>query len=224
MSVPLPFFVYTTLANPEFTRRVHTERDLTTLVTDRCIGTLIVNKLVDDFQLRISFSNGVYDAALACISSILDTEPRELLRWPRPSAVIKLQNVVSLVSGEIETLFTLETTPTDALNIVQETLNIICSDLVLDGVLAGGDLPVDQVSFLRDICSKIANAPPANRFGDQTVEILDQLQQISKRLPTVERKMRRCTSSIFETRLVRGRSNLTARPEYEVRRRRSNSM
>ena len=217
--MPLPSFVRITLASPEFTGRIHTERDLSTRVTGCCACALIVNQLVDDLQSHISFSNGVYDATLACIASILGTEPGEFSRCPRPSAVIKLQNVVSLVSGEIEALFTLETTPTDELHMVQETLNIICSDLVLGGAFASGDLPMDQVSLLREIYSKIANAQPANRFGDQTVGILDQLQQISKQLPTVERKMRRCTSSIFEPQLVRERSQ----PEYEVRRR-SNSM
>ena len=221
--MPLSSFVRITLASSEFTGRIYTESGLSTRVTGRCACALIVNQLVDDLQSHISFSKGVYDAALACISSLLGSEPGEFSRWPRPSAVIKLQNVVSLVSGEIEVLFSSENTPADALHMIQETLNIICSNLVLDGVFAGGDLPMDQVSLLREICSKIANAQPANRFGDQTVGILNQLQQISKQLPTVEHKMRRCTSSIFEPQLVRGRGNSTTRPEYEVRRR-SNSM
>jgi len=69
---------------------------------------------------------------------------------------------------------------------------------------------MNQVLSVREICSKIANAQPANRFRDQTTKILDQLQQISKQLPTVEYKMmRRCTSSIFGPQFVRGRSKLT---------------
>ncbi len=224
VSVPLPSFVRITLAKPEITQRIHTGRDLAARVTRRCFGALIVNKLVDDFKSPISFSSDVYDAELACISSILGTRPGDVLRWPRPSAVIKLLNVVSLMSGEIETLFTSGPTPVDMLNIVQQTINIISPGLVLGGAFACGDLPMDQVLLLRKICLKIANAQRANRFKDQTVGILDQLQQISKQLPTVEYKMRRCTSSIFDSQFVRGRSNSTTQPEYELRKRRSKSM
>ncbi|KAH9180730.1 hypothetical protein EDB89DRAFT_60432 [Lactarius sanguifluus] len=224
ISVPLPSFVRISLASPEITRRIHTDKDLTARVTGRCACALIVNKLVDDFQSRISFGDGVYDAELACISSILGIEPDEFLRWPHHSTAIKLLNVISLMSGEIEALFIWEETPADVLRVMQQTLNIICSGLVLGGVFASGDLRMDQVSLLREICSRITNAQPADRFRDQTVELLDQLQQISKQLPLVGYKMRRCASSIFDPQLVRERGNLTPRPEYEVRRRRSKSM
>ena len=138
--MPLPSFVHITLASPKIQRRLRTKQgDLTDRVIRRCVLALIVNKLVDDFQSHISFGGGLYDAELACISSILGTDPGEFLRRPRPSAVVKLQNVVSLVSGEIKALFTSGTTgtPTDVLHIVQQTLNIICSELVLGGVFAG---------------------------------------------------------------------------------------
>ncbi|KAI9432572.1 hypothetical protein H4582DRAFT_2132112 [Lactarius indigo] len=233
-SVPLPSSVRIALANPEITRGYRTTWDINARVAGPCFGALIVNKLVDDFQSRASFSSGVYDAELACISSILDTRPGEILRWPNPSAVIKLLNVVSLMSGEIETVLTsgptppvsmsVLRTPVDMLNIIQQTINIISRDLILGGVFTHGDLPMDQVSLLRKICSKIANAQRENRFRDQTMGVLDQLQQISKQLPRVERKMRRCTSSIFGQQFVKGRSNLTTQPEHEVRRKRSTSI
>ncbi|KAF8261190.1 hypothetical protein EI94DRAFT_822090 [Lactarius quietus] len=213
ISVPLPSFVPITLASPEFTRCLHMERDLPTRVIGRCAQALIVNKLVDDFQSHISLSIGVYDAELASISSLLAIEPGEFSRWPRPSAVIKLQNIVFLMSGEIENLFSSsETTPTDALHVVQQTLNVVCSDLVLGGVFASGDLPMDQIRLLREIRSKIANVH-VNQFSVQTVaeisdqlltaEILDELQQLLKHMPTVELKMRRCTSTIFDLKSVR---------------------
>ncbi len=114
-SVPLPSFVHITLASPKITRRLRTKMgDLTDRVIRCCVLALIVNKLADDFQSHISFGGGLYDAELACISSILSTEPSEFLHRPRPSAVVKLQNVVSLVSGEIKTLFTSGTTGTPA--------------------------------------------------------------------------------------------------------------
>ncbi|KAF8260600.1 hypothetical protein EI94DRAFT_887381 [Lactarius quietus] len=225
ISVPLPSFVRITLASPEFTRRIHAERDLTARVTGRCAYALVVNKLVDDLQSRTSLRNGVYDAELASISSIIGTDPSELLLWPRPSTAIKLQNVVFLMSGEIEALFSSsETASVDVLHIVRQTLNVICSDLVLGGAFAGGDLPTDQVLLLRSIYSRIANARAVNRFNDHTVEILDRLQQITNQLSTVEHKMRRCTSTLFDANSVRGRGNVATQPECEVGRRRSRSM
>ncbi|KAF8257656.1 hypothetical protein EI94DRAFT_1920308, partial [Lactarius quietus] len=215
ISVPLPSFVRITLASPEFTRRIHAERDLTARVTGRCAYALVVNKLVDDLQSRTSLRNGVYDAELASISSIIGTDPSELLLWPRPSTAIKLQNVVFLMSGEIEALFSSsETASVDVLHIVRQTLNVICSDLVLGGAFAGGDLPR----------IRIANARAVNRFNDHTVEILDRLQQITNQLSTVEHKMRRCTSTLFDANSVRGRGNVATQPECEVGRRRSRSM
>ncbi|KAI9455574.1 hypothetical protein BJY52DRAFT_636129 [Lactarius psammicola] len=145
VSAPLPSSVCTSLARLEITRRIHTERNPAARVTKRCLGALIVNKLVDDFKSCISFSSGVYDAELACISSILGTGLSEVSRWPRPSTVIKLLNVVSLVSGEIETLFTSGPTPEDLLNMVQQTINIISQELVLGSTFVCGDLPMDQV-------------------------------------------------------------------------------
>ena len=220
-AVPLPSFVRITLANPELTRRLHTKRRLHARVTRRCVQALIVNKLVDDFQSRDSFRGAYYEAVLASISSLFGTEPSEFTHWPRPSAVIKLRNVISLVSGEIEDLFTSGTLPANVLQIVQETLDIICSDLVLRGVFDGGNLPMGQVLWLRTLCSKIMNVRHANRFGDETMGILERLKQISKQIPTVKRKMRRCASSVFEPQSIRGRSDLTTRPES---RRRSKSM
>ncbi|KAN0137384.1 hypothetical protein V8E53_004829 [Lactarius tabidus] len=162
---PLPSFVRITLASSRFIRRIRAEGDITTRVTGRCVRALIVNKLVDDFQSRISFSSGrVYDPELRCVSSLLDMEPGEFSRWPRPSAALKLQNVISL------------------------TLDIISSDLTLGGAFDGGDLPVDQVVLLREICSKIASMRTSNQFTDVAVDILEKLQQISKQLPTEERE------------------------------------
>jgi hypothetical protein len=220
IAVPLPPSARITLTSPELTQRIRTEEDITIRVTGRCVQALIVNELAGSFQPRISFRDGVhYDAELACMLSLLDTEPDEFLRWPRPSAVIKLQNFISLMSSEIGDLFTSWTAPADVMQIVQQTLHITCSDPVR-GVFSGEDLPMDQALLLRNVCWKIANTRPANRFRDETVGLLERLQLISKQLPTVESKMRRCASLVFD-RDVRGRCNLPTRPE---RRRRSKSM
>ena len=209
IAVPLPSFFRITLTNPEFTRRIYAEGDITTRITGRCLHALIINRLLGDFQSDIHHGN--YDLTLDLPSLVgINLEPGESTRWSRPSAVLRLRNVISLMSDEIEVLLT-SGTPS-VLQIVQETLDIICPDLVR-GVFSGEDLPVDEVLPLRDICSRIANTRPTNRFRDEVVGILAQLEQILKQLPTMERKMRRCTSSTFVPQLVRGRSNFTTRPE-----------
>jgi len=217
ISVPLPSFIRITLSRPEIARCIRPERDLAARIIGRCFEALIVNKLVDDFKSQISSRNGVYDAQLAYISSIIGTEPHELLRWPRLSTVIKLRNMVSLVSGDIEVLFTLGPTPADVLDIVQQTLNILSPDLVRGSAFE--DLPIDQVVLLREICSRIANAQPPYRLNEQTAEILYQLQQISKRPSTAEYRIRRCASSIFDPQTVRRRSDLATVPANGTRRR-----
>ena len=226
ISVPLLSFVRITLLHGNLTQMIRVWKDNgAAYVTGGCACALLVNKLVDDFQSCISSDNGVYEAELAFVSSIIRTEPSGYSRWLRPSVVIKLQNVVTL-SDEIEKFLTRGTLPADVLHTIQQTLKIICSDLVICGIFAVGDLPMDQVLLLRDIRSRIANARPAKmQFQNETVEILGHLEQISEQLPTVEHKMRRCISSIFDRRVVRGRDKvLKTQPESEVVRKRSKSV
>ena len=176
----LPSFVGITLTGPDFTGRIYFNGDVTIRVTGCCIRALIVNKLADSIS---SSSAAVYNEEMGCVSSLFGTKPGEFSRWRCPSTVIKLHNLVYFMSvaSDTETLFTLETLPADVLKMVQQTLEIISSDLTQGGVFNGGDVPMDQVLLLREICSKIANTWPANQ---PTVVILEQLQQISRQLPT----------------------------------------
>ena len=220
LQIAVPLSAFFRIVGPKFTRRIHAERDITTRVTGRCLQALIVNKFLGDFQSEI-YDGRIYNSeiSLFLLSLVgINLELGEYTCWSRPSAVLKLRNIISLMSDEIEVLFT-SGTPS-ALQIVQETLDIICPDLVR-GVFSGEDLPVDEVLPLRDICSRIANTRPTNRFRDETVGMLAQLEQILKQPPTMEHKMRRCTSSTFVPQLVRGRSDFTTRSES---RRRSNSI
>lgn len=174
--MPLPSFVGITLTDPEFTRRIHSKGDLTIRVTGRCIQALIVNKLVDS----ISSSSAAYGEEMGWVSSLLGTEPDEFSRQRRPTTVTKLHNVINLMSSEIESLFTLETPRADVLKIVQQTLEIISSDLTQGGAFDDGDVPKDQVLLMHNICSKIANNRGANQFTSEAAGILEQLEQISK--------------------------------------------
>ena len=177
----LPPFVGITLTGPEFTRRIYLNGDVTIRVTGCCIRALIINKLADSIS---SSSAAVYNEEMGYVSSLFSVESSEFSRWRRPTSVIKLHNVVHLMSSDTESLFTLETPPADVLKMVQQTLEIISSDFTQGGAFNGGDVPMDQVLLLREICSKIANTRPANQPTGEAVGILEQLQQISRQLPT----------------------------------------
>ncbi len=119
-SDPLPPYFPLMLASPEITHHFHTEQDPVARLTGCCFGALIVSKLVDSLKSSISLSGNVENAELACISTILGTGHREDLLLPLQRRVINFQNVVSLMSGEIDILFTTEGMPADLQDIAQD--------------------------------------------------------------------------------------------------------
>ncbi len=161
------------LARPEITRHLRTEQDPVARITGRCFGALIVSMLVGALGSPISFSSGVRIAELACISAILGTEHREVSFLPHQLHIVNFRNVVSLVSGEIDTLFTAAGTPADVLNIAQDTLNILA-----DRLLASGVLPRDQRLLLKGPYSDVVNALGSDQLKNETVKTLDRLLQI----------------------------------------------
>ncbi|KAH9026097.1 hypothetical protein EDB84DRAFT_1440213 [Lactarius hengduanensis] len=71
----------------------------------------------------------VEDAELACISAILGIEHHEELLSPHQLRIINFQKVVSLLSGEIDILFTMEGTPASILGTAQDTLHDLANRL-----------------------------------------------------------------------------------------------
>jgi hypothetical protein len=181
-STPLPSYFPLVLSSPELTRRFHTEQDPVARITGCCFGALMASKLVDALNLEstVSLGDHVDDAELACISAILGTGHREDLLLPHQLRVINFWKVVSLMSGEIDILFTAEGTPESILDVAQDTLNVL-ADRLIDSNFVPQDLPMEQQRLLDDISSEVKLCSD-DRLKDQLVNRLDRLQQILENL------------------------------------------
>jgi len=177
-SDPLPSYFPLVLAKQEFIRHFQTEKDPVIHVTGCCFGALVVSKLVDALQSPIPLDG---HPELACISAILGTEHREVILLPHQLRVINFRNIVSLTSGEIDTLFTAESIPSEVLGIVQGTLYILANRL-RDSISVPGNLPVDERRLLQEIFSDIVDALQSDLFKAESFKTLNRLRRILEKL------------------------------------------
>jgi len=175
----LPSYFPLVLAGPEITRHFQTEQDPVARITGCCFGALIVCKLVDALGSPISLSGRVRNAEMACISAILGTEHREDSLLPHQIRVINFRNVVSLMSGETDTLFI--AMPAGVLNIAQATLYVLANRLRGSAFIPGGP-PMDQWVLPQKIYLDVVNALSSDQLKNETVKTLDRLRQISEKL------------------------------------------
>ncbi|KAF8269068.1 hypothetical protein EI94DRAFT_1047295 [Lactarius quietus] len=189
ISDPLPSYFPLVLARPEITQYILTEKDITIRITGCCFGALIASKLVDALEPPISLSGPKRDAEMACISAILGTGVtghHDGLLSPYQLHLINFRNVVSLISSEIDTLFTSEGRPADLLIIAQDTLYVIANSL-RDSVFVLGGLPKDQGRLLQEMYSDVEHALSSEQLKDETLKTLERLREIlGKLLPVVE--------------------------------------
>jgi len=179
---PLPPYFPLVLSRPELTDRLHTERDPVVRITAGCFGALISSKLMDALNLEstISLGDPVHDEELACISAILATGYSEDLLLPHQLRIINFEKIVSIMSGEIDVLFTAEGAPARILDIAQDTLNIL-ADRLIDSNFVPQSLPLEQQRLLDDISEEV-KLWSTDRLKDQVVNKLDRLQQILENL------------------------------------------
>ena len=183
---PLPSYFPLVLVRPEITRHFQSEEDPAVRITGCCFGALIASKLVDALESPISLIGRLRNAELACISSILGTEYHEFLLLPHRLHLINFRNVVSLMSDEIDTLFTSTGMPANLLNIAQDTLYILANSL-RDSMFVLGGLPRDQSRLLKEIYSDVEQALRSDQLKNETVKTLNRMRQILERLlPGVE--------------------------------------
>jgi hypothetical protein len=180
----LPSYFPLVLARPETLRHFQTDQDPVARITGCCFGALIVSKLVNALTSPISFGDGVLNAELACISAILGTEHREVLLLPHQLHVINLRNVVSFMSGEIDT-FTTVGMPVDILDIAQHTLYALSHCLNPDGLQRQVRTMAQKDSeLLLGLCGDVKNALDFDQLKNETAKTLDRLRQIlDKPLP-----------------------------------------
>ena len=179
ISDPLPSYFPLVLASPDITRQLRTEQDTVSRITGCCFRALIVSKLVDALESHISRSGDVRNAELACILGVLSTEHHKVPLLPHQFRLLNFRNIVSLISGEIDTLSTAAGLPADVLIITQDTMYTLA-----DRMFVPGGLPMDQGLILQEIYSDIVNALSTDQFKNKTLRTLDQLRQIlDKPLP-----------------------------------------
>jgi len=115
-SVPLPSYVRIAFTNPEMTRRIREQRDLTVHVIGRCVEALVVNKLASDIKSR---DVPVSDDELECLSAILDSKSHDVMVLLNHPGAIEFTNMVFLALDDFYS--TDGTMPSFALDVVQRT-------------------------------------------------------------------------------------------------------
>jgi hypothetical protein len=194
---PLPSYFPLVLARPEITSHLQSAQDISVRITGCCFGALIASKLVDALEPPISLSGSIRNADVACISTILGTWNSDSLLSPHQLHLINFQKVVSLMSSEIDMLFTSEMLA-DLLIMAQETLYTVANSL-RDSMFVLGGLPRDQGRLLQEIYSEVEHehALSSNQLKNETLKTLDRLQQIlGKLLPAVESSQGTATQNI----------------------------
>ena len=116
-SIPLPSYVYIAFTHAGVTRRIYGGDDITAHVTGRCVGALVVNKLVADIK---SGTIPVNDAEIECLSAILHSESRDVRLCLAQPGIIELLNMASLVLVHVD-FFKASDAPLD----LHQTLEIL---------------------------------------------------------------------------------------------------
>lgn len=172
----MPHYVRDVFASPEMTRRIQNEPDPTARLVGRCFASLIAKKLSSNANARSGANLRFSDAELASLSAILGSGSTSGESLDRPG-VIGLANIISLLSGEIDTLLDGKMPP-DVEQIIQETVVILRTEALHAKKNTGAELPLALVAQFRGVVSKVANAPAPEWLRVQ-------LKEISEKLPTI---------------------------------------
>ncbi len=119
--VPLPSYVSIAFTHTETTPHIREEGDVAAHVIRRCIGALVVNKLVADINAR---TPPVNDAELACLSAILGTNSQDVTLLLSHPGAIQLANIVFLMLDDIYDNPSWSPT-SDVLDVVRQTFGIL---------------------------------------------------------------------------------------------------
>ncbi|KAF8263556.1 hypothetical protein EI94DRAFT_572009 [Lactarius quietus] len=184
-SDPLPPYFPVIFGCPDIIHRLQAERNSVARLTGCLFGALVVSRLVDTHRLPIPLSAYDQAADLACIPAILGTGNCEDLLTPHQIRIVNFRKVLSLVLGDINTLFTEEGIRANILNTAQLTFYIL-TDRLRDSISSPGELPTDQWQLLQEIHSDLKDEWGYNRSKKETAKILDQLRQkLEKLLPAM---------------------------------------
>ena len=136
-SVPLPSYVWIAFSNPKMTRWIREQSDPFVQVIGRCVGALVVNKLVAGINSR---NVPVSSDELACLSVILGSQSDDLRLCLSQPGTVELVNLASLALGNMSPLSINKMSP-DLRSVFQQTLDILSQTLPAQG---NSDLPPDH--------------------------------------------------------------------------------
>jgi hypothetical protein len=128
-------------------RRIRMERNVAARVVGLCVGALIVKKLVAGVQSSTNSYLQISDEELSYLSTILGTRNHNMrlcLKWP---GALELASLVSLALGDVGSL-PVNALPSDVLDVVQETLDILSQALPVDITV---EVPLDWSNVQNNI-------------------------------------------------------------------------
>ena len=191
-SNPLPSYFPLMLASPETIHNFQTEQDSVARLTGCCLGALIASKLMDTLDSKPYRTLKPYDqdTESTYIYAILGKGYRDTFLWPYQLRIINFRNVVSLISGEIGTLFTdTEGMPVDTLrgNMLVDTTKVtLC--VLADRLRDNGSRPW-RVPHLQAMHSDVEDAFGLHRLKHETVNALGRLQQKLENLLPLDQEL-----------------------------------
>ena len=175
-SAPLPSYVRRVFTVPEMILQIQAEEDVSVRLIGRCFESLLAKKLaqdVIDHPRRYSRAGAgifVTQAELLCLSTLLDATSKDVIEWLEQRGTISLANIVSLVTSDAE-LLVAGNVPSEALDVLQKTIDVLVTELPHPSADLSGDL---AVKFCQ-LYSKVDNA-----WG--TIWLKYQLRPIHERL------------------------------------------
>jgi hypothetical protein len=175
---PLAPYVRAIFASPDVITWIQTEEDLATRLLGRCFGSLVVKKLASDIASPARAGIPPTTAEIACLKTILGTTGEKVGAWLDRNRAIDVANIVSLISGEFETLVTSVTvTNGDVVDVCQQTLRILAEGIFSSQSHVEWDIP--QVEQFHHIYFKSTNAPVPDVLKEQLRYVLERLPPIS---------------------------------------------
>jgi hypothetical protein len=185
-SAPLSSYVRRVFAVPEMIFQIRAEEDVSVRLIGRCFESLLAKKLVQDVidhprrYSRTGTGIFVTQAELTCLSALLDATSKDVVDWLGQRGTINLANIVSLATSEAD-LLVAHSIPSEALDVLQKTFEILVRELPHPSA----DLPGDLAVKFCKLYSKVDNA-----WG--TIWLKYQLRPIHERLLGTNSRGRKC--------------------------------
>jgi hypothetical protein len=135
--------VFIAFTYPRITRCILEKGDIAALVTGRCVGALVVNKLVADMNAHTLLVN---DAELALLSTILGIKSKDVTHWLNSPGTIHFANIIFLMDDVYDNDSWSPTS--DVLDVVQQTFSILSRSL---SVQPGTEMRLDLTDIEMEV-------------------------------------------------------------------------